>query len=76
MAIDYTFLMSFSKTLQGSLNEKLELGQANATARCKTYIQEDVGIAAERDELNKTKKQLESVWSELLNYSFPSSPTD
>ena len=59
-----------------SLNEKLELGQANATARCKTYIQEDVGIAAERDELNKTKKQLESVWSELLNYGFPSSPTD
>lgn len=74
MAIDYTFLMSFSKALQNSLNEKLALGQANATARCVGYLQEDADVAAERDELKKTKKQLESVRNELLNFSISSAP--
>lgn len=68
MAVDHTFLFSFATSLQAFLNEKLELGTANAASRCETYLSEDPNIVAEREELVSKKKRLESIQNELFNF--------
>ncbi|KAI0659429.1 hypothetical protein C8Q70DRAFT_933379 [Cubamyces menziesii] len=68
VAIDHSFLSTFSERLRERLFERLELGGANASERCSGYIAEAPGIVAQRDELVSKKKRLENVQQALFNF--------
>lgn len=68
MMIDLHFVKAVGKDLQAFLISRLELGAADAAARCAAYLAEEPVLVARREELTAKRRRLETVRLELYKF--------
>jgi hypothetical protein len=67
--IDHTFLRRISEGLFGSLLAGLELDDEHASARARTYLEENEEMTKLRESLERRRKKLEKVNEKLANWN-------
>lgn len=70
--INYDYFQAIIRTLQPTLVNKFGTGSEDPMERARSYLQEDVEVAAERAKLETAKDRLDQVLKALTDFHLQS----